>query len=362
LEGWLLRSGQGLAAAGGLEALSVDRSAARRIEDNGILTLNPLRSELGRYVLRRLLMMIPLTLGITAILFALIQLAPCGPECMLFQSGRSVDESLIEAYRVKIGTDQPVLVQYVNWVQAALTGDFGVSYSSNRPAATMVASRLPATVELMGLSLLVALVLAIALGTASAVWQGRAVDHLGTGFSYFGIAMPVFWFGLILQLVFGVWLGWLPVSQRQTIGSTGFLDRVAHLILPTTVLALHYVAQWSRYLRSDLIEVLQSDFIRTARAKGLSERRVVGVHALRNALGSTTQIVALSMASMFTGAVITETVFGWPGIGLLFVQSMTSRDYPVLMAILVMGSVAVLVFNLVADIAKALLDPRVRLE
>lgn len=306
-------------------------------------------------------MMIPLTLGITVILFALIQAAPCGPECMLFQSGRFVDPELVQQYRERIGTDKPVPVQYVNWVRAAATGDFGVSYSTNRPAADVVLDRLPATIELMGLSLAVALVLALALGIASAVKRGT-LDHLGTGFSYFGIAMPVFWFGLILQLIFGVWLEWLPVSSRETVGRSGLADRLAHLILPTTVLALHYVAQWSRYLRSDLIEVLKSDFVRTARAKGLSESRVIGVHALRNALGSTTQIVALSMATMFTGAVITESVFSWPGIGLLFVQSMTQRDYPVLMAILLLGSVAVLVFNLLADVTKALLDPRVRLE
>lgn len=314
-----------------------------------------------RYVIRRLLMMIPLTVGITVILFWLIQAAPCGPECMLFQSGRFVDEQLINAYRERIGVNEPVHIQYVNWVTAAASGDFGVSYSANRPAIDLVVERLPATFELMGLSLLVALVFAIGIGVVSAVRRG-AFDVAATGFSYFGIAMPVFWFGLILQLIFGVWLGWLPISSRTTVGATGLLDRIAHLIMPVTVLAFHYVAQWSRYLRLDMVEVLKADFVRTARAKGLSERRVVWVHALRNALGSTTQIFALSLATIFTGAIITETVFSWPGLGQLFFDSMNRRDYPVLMAIMLLGSVAVLVFNLIADLAKAILDPRVVLE
>lgn len=335
---------------------------ARENGDGFFKKLNPIRYPMGQYIVRRLLLMVPLTLGTTMLLFALIQLAPCGPECMLFSSNRPVSPEMIDAYAAKIGTDQPVIVQYVRWLLAALTGDLGVSFSTNRPTLEIIADRLPATIELMGASLLIALVLAIGLGVASAVREGKAVDTVGTGFSYFGIAMPVFWFGLILQVVFGVWLPWLPVSGRQTVGDPGFLDRVAHLVLPTTVLALHFVAQWSRYLRSDLIQVLKSDFVRTARAKGLRESRIVGVHALRNALGPTTQMVALSMATMFTGAVITETVFSWPGLGWQFVQSMGERDYPVLMAILLLGSVSVLFFNLVADVTKALLDPRVRLE
>ncbi len=335
---------------------------AREEQDGLVRRLNPIRYPMGRYILRRLLIMVPLTLGTTILLFALIQLAPCGPECMLFSSNRPISPELIEAYAAKIGTDKPVYIQYLNWLLAAVSGDFGVSFSSNRPTIEIIADRLPATIELMGASLLIALVLAVGLGIASAVREGKAVDTLGTGFSYFGIAMPVFWFGLILQVVFGVWLSWLPVSGRQTVGDPGFIDRVAHLVLPTTVLALHFVAQWSRYLRSDMIEVLRSDFVRTARSKGLRESRIVGVHALRNALGPTTQMVALSMATMFTGAVITETVFSWPGLGWQFVQSMSERDYPVLMAILLLGSVSVLFFNLIADVAKALLDPRVRLE
>jgi peptide/nickel transport system permease protein len=312
------------------------------------------------YLVRRVLQMIPLLFGITVVLFAVIQAAPGGPEGSLLETGRFIDPEVIESYRRRLGVDQPVYIQYVRWLTAALSGDLGISFSTTRPVAEMIWERLPATLELMGVAFLLAAVLAFALGTASAVKQYSFLDHAGTGLSFLGIAMPVFWFALILQLVFGVWLGWLPVSGTRTVGASSFGDHLRHLILPGVVLSVRYIAGWSRYLRSSMLGALRADYVRTARAKGLPESTVVGVHALRNALIPVTSVMALNLAGLFSGAVITEMVFAWPGIGRMFVQAMFARDYPLLMGILLLGSVMVVVFNLVADLVYGLLDPRIR--
>jgi peptide/nickel transport system permease protein len=314
------------------------------------------------YIARRTLQMIPLLLGITVVLFGVIQAAPGGPEAALLESDRFIDPAVIEAYRVRLGVDQPVPVQYVRWLGAALRGDLGISFSTTRPVSEMIVERLPATLELMGASFVLAAVLAFGLGIFSAVRQYSWFDYIGTGMSFVGIAMPVFWFALILQLVFAVWLRWLPVAGTETVGASSLGDHLLHLVLPSIVLSLRYVAGWSRYLRSSMLVVLRSDFVRTARAKGLSERTVVGGHALRNAMIPVISVMALNLSGLFSGAVITETIFAWPGIGRMFVQAMFSRDYPLLMGILLLGSTMVVVFNLLADILYAVLDPRIRYE
>lgn len=312
------------------------------------------------YTARRLVQMIPLLFGISIVLFAVIQAAPGGPEAALLESGRFIDPAVIEAYRERLGVDQPVYIQYLRWLAAAFSGDLGISFSTTRPVAEMIFERLPATLELMGAAFVFAAIVAILLGIVSAVRQYSWFDHLGTGLSFVGIAMPVFWFALILQLVFGVFLGWLPIAGTETVGASSLTDHLLHLILPTIVLSFNYIAGWSRYLRSSLLSVLRADYVRTARAKGLPERKVIGVHALRNALIPLLSIMALNLSSLFSGAVITETVFAWPGIGRMFVQAMFSRDYPLLMGILMLGSLMVIVFNLVADLLYGVLDPRIR--
>lgn len=317
---------------------------------------------MANYITRRLLQMLPLMVGISIVVFGLIQAAPGGPEAALLSSGRFVDPSVVEAYRVKLGVDQPLPVQYVRWATAAVTGDLGLSYSTTRPVALMIAERLPATLELMGSAFLLAAFLAAIIGFASALRPHSWIDLLGTGTAFVGIAMPVFWLGLILQLGFAVELGWLPVSGTHTVGTSSLADHLLHLVLPAVVLASRYVASWSRYFRASLIAVLESDYVRTARAQGLRESRVLFVHAVRNALAPVVSAMALGLADLVSGAVITETVFAWPGIGRLFVQAMFARDYPVLMGVLLMGSLSVIVFNLLADVLYGVLDPRIRYE
>lgn len=314
---------------------------------------------MGAYVARRLWQMIPLLVGISIIIFLIIQAAPGGPEAVFLERGNFVDPQVIEAFRQRLGLDQPIYIQYVRWLGAALSGDFGVSFSTGRPASEMILERIPATLQLMATSFVLAAVIALPLGIYSAVKQYSIVDYLATTLSFLGMAMPVFWFGLILQLVFAVKLGWLPTSGRITVGDGSAIDQLRHLILPAIVLSLRQIAGWSRYMRATLLDVVTADYVRTARAKGLSEWATMLKHATRNALIPVVSIMALDLAGLFSGAVITETIFGWPGIGRLFVQSMFSRDYPVLMGILMLGSLMVVLCNLLADIIYGWLDPRI---
>jgi peptide/nickel transport system permease protein len=314
---------------------------------------------MSQYLVRRLLQMIPLMLGISLIMFGLIQAAPGGPEAMFFESGRFINPAVVEIYRHRLGLDQPVPIQYLKWLGAALTGDFGLSFSTTRPVSEMILERLPATLELMGTAFILAAIIAIPLGIFSAVRQYSLLDYIGTTVSFMGIAMPVFWFGLILQLIFSVKLGWLPTSGRETVGDTSLIDHIQHLILPGIVLSFLYIAGWSRYMRSSLLAVIRKEYMLTARAKGLKERNVTWVHGVKNALIPVVSVMALDLAGLFSGAVITETVFAWPGIGRLFIQATFSRDYPLMMGILLIGSFMVIFFNLVADLVYARLDPRI---
>jgi len=314
---------------------------------------------MGRYVRRRLLQMIPLLIGISLLIFLIIQAAPGGPETVYFATGRFVNPEVIEAYKRKLGLDQPVYIQYLKWIGAAISGDFGFSYTSSRPVTEVILERLPATAELMGVGFVFAALVALPLGVLSAVKQYSIADFVGTAISFLGIAMPVFWFGLILQLLFSVKLGWLPTSGRETVGDGSLPDHIRHLILPGLVLSLRYIAGWSRYMRTTMLGVIRADYVRTARSKGLKENVVLMRHALKNALIPVVSILALDLAGLFSGAVLTETIFAWPGIGRLFIQSMYNRDYPLLMGILMMGSFMVVFFNLIADIIYGWLDPRI---
>jgi peptide/nickel transport system permease protein len=314
----------------------------------------------GRYFRRRLLQLVPLLLGISIVIFGVIQAAPGGPEGALLSGGRFIDPQVVEAYRARLGVDRPVPIQYLRWLGATLSGDLGQSFSTTRPVFDMIVERLPATIELMGASFLFAAVIALVIGGVGGLKPGTGADRLGTGLSFLGLAMPIFWFGLILQLVFSVKLGWLPVAGTRTIGTDSLGDHLAHLVLPALVLSFRNIASWSRYFRSSLLAAREADHVRTAEAKGLPPTAVRATHVVRNALIPVASIMAVNLAELFAGAVVTETIFAWPGIGRLFVQAMFARDYPLLMGILLMGSVAVIVMNLLADLLYGLLDPRIR--
>jgi peptide/nickel transport system permease protein len=243
-----------------------------------------------------------------------------------------------------------------------LTGKWGFSFFGGRPVLNIVFERLPATLELMGSSITLAISLGVSIGILGAVRRYSIFDYLATSGAMVALSLPTFWFGLIAIFIFSQQLRWLPAGGMQTLGSSGgVLDNLKHLILPMLVLALVLVAQWSRYTRSAMLEVLQQDYMRTARAKGLAQRAAVLGHGFRNALLPLVTLAGLQLPVLFGGALVTETVFSWPGMGLLFVNSLSMRDYPVLMAILMMTAVLVIIGNFFADLAAALVDPRIRL-
>ena len=266
----------------------------------------------------------------------------------------------LENIRVSLGLDRPLPEQYVRWVGAFMRGDWGYSIRTNNPAVEDALSRLPATLLLSGSAFVLALLIALPLGIVSAVRRYTWVDHTATLFSFLGISTPVFWLALMVQLLFSVQLGWLPSAGVSSVGDGSFIDRLQHLVLPASVLSLAFVAGWSRYVRSSMIEVLSLDYIRTARSKGLRETLVTYRHALKNALIPVVTVIALDLAVLFSGAVITETVFAWPGLGRLFIESMNGRDYPVLLGLMMFGSFGLIFINLLTDILYGFLDPRVR--
>jgi len=296
-------------------------------------------------------------------MFLLIHALPGGPEQVLFNPRLSAAGRA--AIRARFGLDQPLYIQYLKWLGNALVGDFGFSFVTNQPVSELLTERFPATLELFSFALVLALILAITIGVISAVRQGSVTDYGLTTLSYFGIAMPVFLLGLFAQNIFGVWLHILPVSGTSTLGFTydpfnAFLDRFEHLILPMLVLAVSFIAGWSRYMRASMIEVSKQDYMRTARAKGVAPVPLLIRHALRNAVIPLITVVALDFGQVAGGATITEGVFAWPGMGLLFLDSLTNRDFPVLLAMLMISAVFVIGFNLIADLLYGVMDPRIR--
>ena len=312
-----------------------------------------------RWLLGRLAGAVPVLLGISLILFLVIHLAPGGP-MDVYADNPSVTPAALERIAEAYGLNQPLPVQYGRWLKAMVTGDWGYSIRTGRPVLTEIAERLGPTLLLGGVAMGAALLVSMLLGVVSAAMIGRWPDRVIGGFTLAGLSIPVFWLALVMQLLFSVWRGWLPSGGLQTIGVDAAGDRLAHLVMPATVLAIATTASWSRYIRAGMITVLQQDYIRTARSKGLGEATVLLRHGLRNAIIPAVSIIALDLASVISGAVITEAIFGWPGIGSLFVQSMDGRDYPVLMGVLMMGSAAVILGNIAADLAQAALDPRIR--
>jgi peptide/nickel transport system permease protein len=312
------------------------------------------------FALRRAAITIPLLIGITVITYALINAAPGNAVTMLADPLASEENR--KAMERALGLDQPIWVRYVIWLGQVLTGNLGYSYANHQPVLPLMLQRLPATLELMAAALVIAYVIGIPLGVFVAVRQYSWIDYLTTIFAFIGISTPTFFLGLVLIFVFGLQLNWLPVSGQYTLsGDRSLGDLIAHLVMPATILALNYLAITVRYVRGSVLEVLGQDYVRTARSKGLRERIVLFRHALRNALLPVITLAGLQVPNLFAGAVITEQVFAWPGMGFFAIQAIGARDYPIVMAVTLVSATLVVIGNFLADMFYAVADARVRL-
>ncbi|MFC0407266.1 ABC transporter permease [Roseomonas elaeocarpi] len=313
-----------------------------------------------RYLALRLLQSLILLLLVSVIGFTILHLAPGGPMSQFLAGGEMSPEDIARVER-QLGLDQPLPLQYLNWLARMLGGDWGRSYRDGLPVLSVIGSHLGATLELMLTSTLIAVMLGCWLGVLGAIRRYSFFDMLVTVGSMIALSIPTFWFGLVVIFLFSVELDILPAGNRYTMGDGSILDQLHHLIAPSMVLALVSTAIWSRYMRSSMIDVLHQDFVRTARAKGIPERRILVRHTVRNALLPMITVAGLQMPNLLGGALVTETVFTWPGMGRLFLDSISYRDYPVVMGILMFTAVLVLLGSLLADLLYGVADPRMRL-
>jgi peptide/nickel transport system permease protein len=304
-----------------------------------------------RFLVRRLLLTVPVLLGVATLVFALIHLVPGDPAQAMLGEGAAPDD--IAELRARLGLDRPLPVQYGVFMHGLVRGDLGQSFRTGQPVLTMVLERVPATAELALASMVVAVLVALPLGIAAAVWRGTAVDYSAMTLSLAGISLPNFWLGPLLAIVFAVTLGWLPVSGR------GGLE---HLVLPALTLGTGLAAILARMTRASLLDELQELYVRAARARGASRARALLVHALGNSLIPVVTIIGLQFGAVLTGAVITETIFAWPGIGRLLVQSIGFRDYPMIQGCILLIAVTYVAVNLLTDVLYGVLDPRIRYE
>ena len=319
------------------------------------------------YIFKRLLQAIPLFVGIATITFFIVHIAPGDPMDVYMekQYRKEVDPSVIEALRHKYGLDQPLPVQYLKWLRNLAHGDLGESFRYRRPVSDLIKERVPYTLQLTVLALLLGAMLGIALGIISAVKQYSVLDKSLTVGSLVFYSMPEFWLAVMLVLLFAVNLRWLPTSQTRSLDYELFswsgkvLDRLWHLVLPVFVLAVASAAGTARYMRNQLLEVLSEEYVLAARARGLSERAVILKHALRNALIPIITIYGLELPFLLGGAVLIEKVFAWPGMGLLAVEAIEARDYPIILATSTIAAVLVVIGNLLADVIYAVVDPRI---
>ncbi len=314
---------------------------------------------MSKYIIKRILIAIPVLIGITIIDYAIMCLA--GNPLDMIQGPR-VSEAALEAKEIALGLDQPFYIQYFIWLGQLLQGNMGISIKSYQPVSAMIGSHIGPTLLLMGVSLIVSLLMAVPAGIYSAIHQYSKGDYTVVTFSFLGSSIPGFFLSLLLIYIFSVKLGWLPSSGMSTLGTSGgFLDVAKHMVMPVIVLATSMAGSNIRYIRSAVLEILQQDYLRTARAKGIGEFLVINKHALRNALVPIVTVIGMEIPMLFGGAVIIEQVFSWPGLGLMTMTAITSRDYPVIMGVCLLSAVVVLVANLVTDILYALVDPTISL-
>jgi peptide/nickel transport system permease protein len=305
----------------------------------------------ARFFVRRLLLTIPVLVGVATLVFSLIHLVPGDPvQAMLGESASPQD---VAQLRTKLGLDRPLYVQYVTFVGGLVAGDLGTSLRTSQPVTRVILERMPATVELAVAAMAVAILIAIPLGIIAAARAGTPVDHAATTLALIGISMPTFWLGPVLAIVFSIWLGWFPVSGRGTI---------ANLVLPAITLGAPLAAILARMTRASVMEELRELYVTAARARGVSETRAVLAHAFRNSLIPIVTVIGLQIGSVLTGAVITETIFAWPGVGRLLVQSISARDYPAVQGCILLIAVTYVTMNLLIDVLYGFLDPRIRYE
>lgn len=313
---------------------------------------------LARYVAKRLGFAALMLVGVSLILFVIMRLAPGGPEAVLV--GGEFSQEVAAQVRHRLGLDRPLVVQYATWAFAAVRGDLGRSFKTGDPVATLILDRLGPTLQLTGGALLLALVVAVPLGVLAAVRRDTAWDTVASAVSLFGVSFPSFWLGIMLILLFSEALHLLPPSGLSEYGREGDLgSRLRHAVLPTLTLGLIQMAAFMRFTRSSLLEALRQDYVRTARAKGVPATRVIWRHALRNALIPVVTVVGLSLPTLVGGAVLTETVFAWPGIGRLAVGAVFERDYPIIMGVNLLVAAVVITANILTDLAYCLIDPRI---
>ena len=310
-------------------------------------------------VLRRLLQLVPVLLLATGLVFVMVRLAPGDPAQAQLGTRGGRDPVLLAAVRHKLGLDRPIPVQYVLWLRYAVTGDLGKSVKSGKPVTGLIAEKFSATGELVVAALLFAVIVAVGLGMVAALARGRWIDHITRVMVVSGLAIPNYWLGLILLLIFAVRLKWLPVSGYVPL-SENPADNLKHLILPALSLGIFEAAFLTRFLRGELLDVLRQDYIRAATAKGLSARAVVLGHALKNGLIPLITVLGLELGTLMGGVVVIEQVFGWSGIGWLALQAVKNRDYPLLQGIVLVVAIFVSLANLVADLLYMVIDPRMR--
>ena len=312
-----------------------------------------------KYIIKRIIIVIPVLLMISIGAFFIVNLAPGDPVDMYVSPEMTFEQ--IEATKEALGLNDPLIVQYVKWLKNLLMGNLGFSFSSRLPVAKILSQKIGPTLLLMSITLVVAYIFAIPLGIISAKKQNTFVDYIITGTSFTGISLPSFFLGLGLIYLFAVKLEWLPTGGTKVLGvDGGIADQIRHLILPVIVLATQYAANMIRYVRSSMIDVYNENYIRTATAKGVKPMQILQHHGIRNALIPIITVIGSDIPKLVGGAIITEQIFQWPGIGSLMIASINARDYAVLMAITMLSAVAVLLANILVDIMYAVVDPRIK--
>lgn len=313
-----------------------------------------------RFLLGRLGQSLILLLIVSLIGFCVLMLAPGGPMSK-FALTPGISKADLDRIAHQMGLDRPILVQYLDWLLGLVQGDWGNSFRDNRPVLTIIYEHLFATLLLMGSSTAIAVGLGTWIGVRGAVKPYSVFDYTATIGTMIALSIPTFWFGLVAIYIFSLNLGWFPAGNMYTIGDQSFLDYLHHLILPSAVLALVNIAIWSRYMRSSMLEAINQEFVKTARAKGVSERKIIRRHVARNALLPMITLAGIQVPQLLGGALVAETVFTWPGMGRLFLDSLGYSDYPVIMGLLMFSAILTVFGSLLADILTAIVDPRIRL-